>query len=225
MTREFKPDIIVVSAGFDAGVGELGGCFVTPAGFGRMTRALMDPTLPSRGKLVLALEGGTVLDKMSECVASCVRALLHDKIPKKGTGISEIAVTTIAKVMSIQRRYWLCIEDAASQGKLGTVMSATELNEQVSNISNSPDYGFEILRSPIRDSALEVAVAHVLILDAPFYAAETRCIIDGAVPYVDKMSIENTPFLILEFNTEFPNSASDSIFDGIVSKLWQVAST
>ena len=46
VAREFAPDLILVSAGFDAAAGDpLGGCNVTPFGYAAMTRALL--SLPS----------------------------------------------------------------------------------------------------------------------------------------------------------------------------------
>lgn len=44
IAREFSPDLVLVSAGFDAAVGHappLGGYVVSPACFGHLTRELM----------------------------------------------------------------------------------------------------------------------------------------------------------------------------------------
>lgn len=41
LAREFSPDLIVVSAGFDSARGDLlGGCDLTPRGFARLTSQL-----------------------------------------------------------------------------------------------------------------------------------------------------------------------------------------
>lgn len=51
---EFNPDLVIVSAGFDAAAGDtLGGCFVTPAGYAHMTHMLM---CLADGKIVVCLE-------------------------------------------------------------------------------------------------------------------------------------------------------------------------
>jgi histone deacetylase 6 len=43
LLREYQPGLVLVSAGFDAAAGDpLGGCCVTPQGFGEMTRLLVD---------------------------------------------------------------------------------------------------------------------------------------------------------------------------------------
>eukprot|EP00927_Polykrikos_kofoidii_P008086 TRINITY_DN13345_c0_g1_i1.p1 TRINITY_DN13345_c0_g1~~TRINITY_DN13345_c0_g1_i1.p1 ORF type:complete len:629 (-),score=82.60 TRINITY_DN13345_c0_g1_i1:89-1930(-) len=74
---EFRPDLILVSAGFDATKGDpLGGCSVTPALYGQMTR-MLQKICP---KVVLVLEGGYNLSATAECAVSCTRALLGDPV-------------------------------------------------------------------------------------------------------------------------------------------------
>jgi len=64
---------VIVSAGFDAAAGDMvGGCDLSAAAFGRMTRALMRL---AGGKCVLALEGGYSVKYMALAAAECVRAL------------------------------------------------------------------------------------------------------------------------------------------------------
>lgn len=72
LTFEFAPNIILVSAGFDAARDDpIGGCDLTPNGYGQMTRALSQvaPT-------VLVLEGGYNVPIIADCAASCFGALL-----------------------------------------------------------------------------------------------------------------------------------------------------
>ncbi|GKA87725.1 histone deacetylase 5 [Tanacetum coccineum] len=78
VAKEFNPDIILVSAGFDAAVGDpLGGCLVTPYGYSIMLKKLMDF---SEGKIVLALEGGYNLDSLAKSVLACMEVLLEEEI-------------------------------------------------------------------------------------------------------------------------------------------------
>lgn len=71
--QTLKPDIILVSCGFDAALGDpLGDCLVTPKGYYEMTRILID-ICP---KVVLALEGGYNLESISRSAVACTRALL-----------------------------------------------------------------------------------------------------------------------------------------------------
>nr|XP_043638456.1 histone deacetylase 5-like [Erigeron canadensis] len=77
VAREFKPDVIMVSAGFDAAMGDpLGGCCVTPKGYALMLQKLMEF---SSGKIVMALEGGYNLESTSNSVHACMEVLLDNK--------------------------------------------------------------------------------------------------------------------------------------------------
>lgn len=80
---EFAPDLVLVSAGFDAAVGDpLGGCRVTPAGFAHMTHMLKTV---AGGRLVLALEGGYNLRSVARSVENCARTLIgHAPPPLSG---------------------------------------------------------------------------------------------------------------------------------------------
>lgn len=60
IARQYQPECIIVSAGYDIYAGDpLGTMGVTPAGFGYLTRVLVDLAAElCQGRLVLALEGG-----------------------------------------------------------------------------------------------------------------------------------------------------------------------
>lgn len=84
VAKEFNPDIIIVSAGFDAAAGDLlGGCRVTPYGYSVMLKKLMDF---AQGKVVLALEGGYNLESIADSALACMKVLLENKMI---TGSSE----------------------------------------------------------------------------------------------------------------------------------------
>lgn len=107
IARYFNPDIVLVSAGFDAAAGHpapLGGYLVSPACFGFMTRELMQL---ANGKVVLALEGGYDLPAICDSAQECVRALLGDTISPIAE--SELkrppcqnAIDTLQKTIAIQ---------------------------------------------------------------------------------------------------------------------------
>ena len=75
--RDFKPDFILISAGFDSMRSDLLGLFdITPQGFAAMTRVvrkLADEF--SKGRLVSVLEGGYRLDGLAESVTAHIKAL------------------------------------------------------------------------------------------------------------------------------------------------------
>ena len=75
--ERFRPELILVSAGYDAGVSDpLGGLCVTEAGFAEATGLVV--ALAERfaeGRVALVLEGGYDLHGLARCVASTVRVL------------------------------------------------------------------------------------------------------------------------------------------------------
>ena len=75
--RNFKPDFILISAGFDSMRDDLLGLFdITPDGFAAMTRVVMKLADEfSRGRLVSVLEGGYRLDGLAESVVAHVKVL------------------------------------------------------------------------------------------------------------------------------------------------------
>ncbi|KAK9116471.1 hypothetical protein Sjap_015418 [Stephania japonica] len=82
VAKAFNPDMIIISGGFDAAVGDpLGGCRITPYGYSVMMKKLLEF---AEGKIVLALEGGYNLDSIANSVLACVKVLLEDK-PLSGT--------------------------------------------------------------------------------------------------------------------------------------------
>ena len=85
IAREFNPDMILVSAGFDTYEGDpLGGMRVTPAGFAGLTRSLMDIAYSCcEGKIVLTLEGGYNVYGQRDSVKAVLEEL---------SGISEVNV-------------------------------------------------------------------------------------------------------------------------------------
>ncbi|XP_064091423.1 uncharacterized protein LOC135205071 isoform X2 [Macrobrachium nipponense] len=103
---EFNPQLVLVSAGFDAAIGDpLGGCQVTPECYGHMTKLLMQL---AEGKVVIALEGGYNLNTISYCMTMCAKALLGDPIPSLPEGLapSESAVESLSNVISAHKKFW-----------------------------------------------------------------------------------------------------------------------
>ncbi len=75
----YAPDLIIVSAGFDAVVGDpLGGMSLSPELFGHLTERM---ARLARGKLVLALEGGYNLRMTAECARHCMQVCTARNFP------------------------------------------------------------------------------------------------------------------------------------------------
>ncbi|XP_026482172.1 histone deacetylase 9-like isoform X2 [Ctenocephalides felis] len=139
IAKEFNPELILVSCGFDASVGHpapLGGYQVSAACFGEMTRQLM--TL-ANGKVVLSLEGGYDLPAICDSAQACVSALLGDEVDDSSSvsaasanisnnlhrttcGIGRVsdaelarppcqnAIDTLQKTIAIQLSHWPCVK-------------------------------------------------------------------------------------------------------------------
>jgi acetoin utilization deacetylase AcuC-like enzyme len=75
--RKFKPDFILISAGFDGMRNDVLGRFdITPDGFAAMTRVVVDLANElCEGRIVSVLEGGYRLDGLSESVVAHVKTL------------------------------------------------------------------------------------------------------------------------------------------------------
>jgi acetoin utilization deacetylase AcuC-like enzyme len=88
VAAEFRPEFIVVSAGFDIAAGDpLGGMCVTTAGFGRLAASLAAMAeRTAGGRLAMVLEGGYDLAALRDGVAAVLRALDGSGGPGPGPG-------------------------------------------------------------------------------------------------------------------------------------------
>ncbi|GLI68719.1 hypothetical protein VaNZ11_013205, partial [Volvox africanus] len=75
LAAEFRPDIVIVSAGFDAAEGDpLGGCRISTAGFSHFA-AMLSALAPT----VMLLEGGYNLIATAAATEACLRVLLGEQ--------------------------------------------------------------------------------------------------------------------------------------------------
>lgn len=109
IAHEFAPDIILISAGFDAAAGDpIGGCNLTPECFGAMTAALM-PVAPT----VLLLEGGYNLRSTALATEACLRVLLGEPAPELQHGSpSPYAWFSLESTRKAHSRFWPCLQGA-----------------------------------------------------------------------------------------------------------------
>ena len=105
IAQEFDPDLVVISAGFDAAVGDpLGGCIVTPAGFAHLTHMLMSL---ANGKIVACLEGGYNVDSVEASAVAMTRTLMGEPPERLGPLEPSVsAVKTIQLVLRTQALHW-----------------------------------------------------------------------------------------------------------------------
>lgn len=106
---EFNPELVLISAGFDAARGDpLGGCLVTPEGYAHLTHLLMGL---AGGRIILVLEGGYNLTSISESMAACTRTLLGDPPPLLALNRppKASALASISETIKAHRSYWRCL--------------------------------------------------------------------------------------------------------------------
>uniref|UniRef100_A0A8C7YLN1 Histone deacetylase n=1 Tax=Oryzias sinensis TaxID=183150 RepID=A0A8C7YLN1_9TELE len=119
IAKEFAPDMVLVSSGFDAVDGHappLGGYKVTSKCFGYLTRQLMDL---AGGRLVLALEGGHDLTAICDASEACISALLGNELEPIPEEVLQQrpnanAVSSLEKVMETHSKYWRSLQRSAS---------------------------------------------------------------------------------------------------------------
>ncbi|KAI4901578.1 hypothetical protein NFI96_012101, partial [Prochilodus magdalenae] len=106
IAREFAPELVLVSAGFDAARGDpLGGYHVTPEGYAHLTHQLLSL---AAGQVLVILEGGYNLTSISESMAMCTSMLLGDVPPMLPSLLPPhpSAAITINNVLRAHAPYW-----------------------------------------------------------------------------------------------------------------------
>jgi len=113
VAREYQPEIILVSCGFDLYMHDrLGAMQVSPGGYALLTRLLLETAEKvCNGRIVFIMEGGYSLKGIRECGLRVLQELCNvptlrrDKIDKmKSSGINRFS--TLKKVIEIQKKYW-----------------------------------------------------------------------------------------------------------------------
>ncbi len=108
--RQFKPELILVSAGFDTYYEDpLGAMMVTPKGFARLTRIVRGlAEAVCRGRLLLALEGGYHLNGLSQSVLAVLRELQGDSVltTEETRADTRADLPIVRQVWTVQQPYW-----------------------------------------------------------------------------------------------------------------------
>lgn len=111
---EYRPQLVLVSAGFDTHYDDpLGGMEVTEKGFARMTQVLMEiAEATAQGKLVITLEGGYDVSGQGRSVKTVLKELAQvspldkkDLLEKEKNDYSRIG-GLILQLKEIQKQYW-----------------------------------------------------------------------------------------------------------------------
>ncbi|NWV14933.1 HDA10 deacetylase, partial [Ptilonorhynchus violaceus] len=106
MAFEFDPELVIVSSGYDSGIGDPEGQMnATPEVFAHLTHFLMQL---ANGKLCVILEGGYHLKSLAESVCMTVKTLLGDPVPQITGEMAPClsAVESIQNVRAAHKPYW-----------------------------------------------------------------------------------------------------------------------
>lgn len=102
----YNPEIVLVSAGFDAGIDDpLGFYKLTPEVYGHFIQ-MLKPL--AKGRMILALEGGYNCNTLAYSIVSCVKTLLGDPVPQLNEfqAIIPKAIESIDTVFETHKPYW-----------------------------------------------------------------------------------------------------------------------
>jgi acetoin utilization deacetylase AcuC-like enzyme len=108
--RQFKPELILISAGFDTYFEDpLGAMLVSPKGFARMTDILLQLAREvCQGRLLLTLEGGYHLEGLGLSVQAVLSELRGDSIldPEDCETDGRPSLAVVEKVWAVQKNFW-----------------------------------------------------------------------------------------------------------------------
>ncbi|KAM3864294.1 LOW QUALITY PROTEIN: histone deacetylase 5 [Diretmus argenteus] len=135
VAQQFSPDVVLVSAGFDAVEGHqspLGGYNVSAKCFGQLTQLLMGL---AGGRVVMALEGGHDLTAICDASEACVSTLLGE--PCDSVCVQEKpcpkASASLERVIEIQSKHWSCLQRLSQTGGHSLLDDSQEAQSQSEN--------------------------------------------------------------------------------------------
>ncbi|XP_065072844.1 histone deacetylase 6 isoform X1 [Ochlerotatus camptorhynchus] len=139
---EFDPELVLVSAGFDAAIGDpLGGCKVTPEAYGFFTHWLSSL---ANGRVIVCLEGGYNVNSISHAMALCTKSLLGDPLPmlqlsSRYNGPNIACVESLRNVLSVHEKFWKSLRFNKKLPDFGNSPGAEpDLNGAFSSMQLSP---------------------------------------------------------------------------------------
>lgn len=161
ISYQFNPELILVSAGFDACIGDpLGGCKVTPEMYGHMTHWLSSL---AHGRIILSLEGGYNINSISHAMTICTKTLLGDPLPMLDASLvpCSSAIHSINNVLKIQKKYWpnLMFNLALPKENLTKIMASNKMNEQVEDSKFDKNSESKIALEGIENEKLDIKLS------------------------------------------------------------------
>ncbi|XP_012923677.1 histone deacetylase 6 isoform X2 [Heterocephalus glaber] len=162
---EFNPELVLVSAGFDAARGDpLGGCQVSPEGYAHLTHLLMGL---ANGRIILILEGGYNLTSISESMAACTHALLGDLSPQLALlrPPQSGALASITETIQVHRRYWRSLRVTRKVLEAGMRKPTSALSTEESSPGQTKPEAAKVVLT--RDQSSETATGRATLEKGP----------------------------------------------------------
>ncbi|NWH91238.1 HDA10 deacetylase, partial [Aegithalos caudatus] len=175
MAFEFDPELVIVSSGYDSGIGDPEGQMnATPEVFAHLTHFLMQL---ANGKLCVVLEGGYHLKSLGESVCMTVKTLLGDPVPQITGEMAPClsAVESIQNVRAAHKPYWkwLAYEDTSFLQNLST--KSHLLKKTNSNPSTEHESKITNNNNTVKvERFLELHMKNILFPVPPIKTATTR---------------------------------------------------
>ncbi|KAJ7322382.1 hypothetical protein JRQ81_018669 [Phrynocephalus forsythii] len=152
VASEFQPDMVLVSAGFDAVEGHhppLGGYKVTAKCFGHLIKQL---STSADGRLVLALEGGHDLTAICDAAEACLNALLGNELELLSEEILQQtpnvnAAVCLQKVTEIHSKYWKSLEPYVVPGNYKLADTQKQEREETEAVSAMASLSVDVEQS------------------------------------------------------------------------------
>lgn len=138
---EFKPEFILISAGFDIHVKDpLGGMRVTPRGFAAITRSILNTAdACCGGKVVMTLEGGYDLQGLQDSVRMVLREMaglqetdIEDSIAEADPKRLKVLVW---RIWRIHGRHWPGLAQALHDGPSAEPTVVARLKDTIAHIA------------------------------------------------------------------------------------------
>ncbi|WVF65792.1 hypothetical protein IAT40_000526 [Kwoniella sp. CBS 6097] len=217
---EFAPDLVIISAGFDAADGDhLGGCHVTPPAYGHMAHML---SALAGGKLVVALEGGYNLKAISDSALAVAHVLLGETPAELDViQASEAATEVIYQCAKVQSTYWQSIDVKACEPP-----EVSAMEDGSSPITSIPDLlkihrahhmftKHSLFQIPLASAELEESFGGQVICSENVYEAGPRGVLVVFVHDFGNLRVETDD--VSTTNVHLENSYLLDTSDAVVS--------
>ncbi|XP_048355545.1 polyamine deacetylase HDAC10 isoform X2 [Sphaerodactylus townsendi] len=206
---EFDPELVLVSAGYDSGIGDPEGQMsATPECFAHLTHFLMHL---AKGKLCVVLEGGYHLRSLSESVCMTIKTLLGDPLPPLSGEMKPCfsAIESMHNVRAAHQSYWKCLsyEDLTPLKNLSTKLCQLEQVQTGVPLVDPQEAGKANNDEATKtDTFLELHMKDILSLEPP---ARTSVAVAESNVDLDNGDIDELNAIVREFAGGFVKEEKD----------------